>query len=73
MTIPQIMIFEKNLNKICKAEAGEKDTSMNIAANANTEALKGTLQMLKEKTGRSTFTIIELMNPKQTLEKYKKV
>lgn len=36
-------------------------------------ALEGVARMLKEKTGRSEFTMQELMNPAETVKKYKKV
>ena len=64
--------MESNLAKICRAEAGEKEDELD-KVDANTLALAGVAKMLKEKTGRETFTMQELMNPAQTIEKYKRV
>jgi hypothetical protein len=73
LTIPQIKILEKNLTKICKAEAGEKDTSSgNEEAVANRLAWGSTIRMLEEKTGRKQFSLVEIMNPAKTLKDFEK-
>ena len=73
LTIPQIRILESNLNRICKAEAGKEDNEMEDRENlANRMAFGGTLQMLKEKTGKESFTLQELSDPAGTLKKYKR-
>jgi hypothetical protein len=70
LTIPQIKILEVNLGRILKAETGESDEER---VNTNTMALEGVAKRLKEQTGKSEFTMQELMNPAETLKKYKKV
>lgn len=72
LTIPQIKILEKYLYKICKAEAGQDDTEEKEKHKANRMAFGQTIKMLKEKTGRDNFTLQEIMNPPETIEKYKK-
>jgi len=74
-TIPQIKILEMNLYKICKAEAGGEDTGSSAGGEdtknmANRLAFAGTIKMLKEKTGRSEFTMAELNNPADTIKKH---
>lgn len=64
------MCLESNLRKILKAENGGDDNK--DKAELNTQGLAGVMKMLQDKTGRESFTMEELMNPKLTLEKYKK-
>ena len=76
LTIPQIKILEKNLSKILRAEAGEKDVDGGLDRAdtekylANRIAFGETLKMLKEKTGKDKFTMAELTNPAETIKKY---
>ena len=73
LTIPQITILEHGLAKILRAEAGKDEDGAESGAEANTLALEGVVKMLIERTGRKNFTMEEIMNPEQTIEKYKKV
>lgn len=72
LTIPQVKILEKYLYKICKAEAGQDEANEKEKHKANRMAFGQTIKMLQEKTGRKEFTMQEMMNPAQTIKKYKK-
>jgi len=74
LTIPQIRILEKNLYKICKAEAGEEAKGEVVEGKneAAREAMGYTVRRLKEKTGRDNFTMQEILNPTQTIEQHNK-
>ena len=71
LTVPQLHILEENLSKICQVESGE-DKKKNVAP-MNTKAAGETIKMLREKTGRNEFTYQELLNPADTIAKYKRV
>jgi len=59
-------MLEKNLNLICKIEAGEaKEDSRD-----NTIATEATVRMLTERTGKKEFTLEEILNPLATIKKY---
>ena len=75
LTLPQIEILRDQLEKICKAEAGEKDTDyVNPDIRENYNRIYGDLiKTLQEKTGKKAFTLKELNNPAETIKKYKKV
>ena len=70
LTIPQVVTLQKNLQEILKAESGKEDEKEK--EELNTEGYGSVLKMLQEKTGRTEFTLPELMNPNQTLERYNK-
>lgn len=80
LTIPQVKILGKNLGKFNKEEAGTMDNdspSQSFDPSdekylANRTAFSETLKMLKEKTGKETFTLPEMLNPGETLKKYRK-
>ena len=74
LTIPQIRILEKNLYKICKAEAGEEAEVKPEEKDETTRAAMGyTIKRLQKETGKDSFTMQEVLNPDQTIAKYKKV
>jgi hypothetical protein len=64
-------LLETNLYNILKMENGdsekEKEKEQNVI---NTKAFEGTLKMLKEKTGRESFSFSELLYPSETLKKH---
>lgn len=70
LTVPQIKILESNLSRICKMEAGKEDEDVEKVT-ANTLALTGTIEMLKKETGRDNFSMSEIMNPSETIRKYR--
>jgi len=73
LTIPQIEIMEKQLVKICRAEAGEKnlDDNINPDIRENYNRLYSDMvKVLREKTGRQSFTLKELQDPSGTIKKY---
>lgn len=72
LTIPQLQVMEECLMKICKAENGENPDAL-PKGEGNTIALAQTIKMLREKTGRTEFTMEEALDPMGTLKKYKKV
>lgn len=75
LTIPQIEILNNQLMRICKAEAGEKviedEVPMDVR-DKNTRVYGDMVNLLKEKTGRQSFTFKELLDPAGTIAKYKK-
>jgi hypothetical protein len=72
LTIPQIRILAKNLAKIKRAEAGEKEIEENKTeiSDDNKTHLGPIIKMLTEKTGRLKFTMDEILNPSATILKY---
>ena len=67
--------MQRQLMKICKAEAGEKtvedEVSMDVREK-NAKVYGDTIAMLRERTGRQSFTINEVLDPAGTIKKYKK-
>jgi hypothetical protein len=73
LTIPQIRMLEKNLYRICKAEAGGKEEEVQEDKNGVArESVGYTVRRLKEKTGRDNFTMQEVLNPDQTIKQHLK-
>ena len=70
-TMPQIELVKSNLELFCKMENGQED-KVNKEED-NTKVFDETLKVLQRTTGRSSFTLEEVMNPAETLKKYKKV
>lgn len=75
LTVPQMMILQNQLMRICRAEAGEKDPGEDVpmeTREGNAKAWGGVIKMLQEKTGQKAFTFKELMDPVATIRKYAK-
>jgi hypothetical protein len=70
MTLVQVELLEKNLTKFIKWENGKDDgpDDKMTDADINTKALEGTVLMLSKKTGRSSFTYAEILDPAKTIE-----
>lgn len=67
-TIPQLIIFNKHLESFLKAEGGKDAGS---SASNNSKSFGATVKMLKEKTGKDNFSLIEVLNPAETIKKHK--
>ena len=72
LTVPQLMLFEKELVKFIKAENGVKDEDRGKNVDANRLAFGATAKMLKEKTGKDKISLRDVMQPEQALKKAKK-
>jgi len=75
LTIPQISILENNLARFCRAEAGEKEPMSEVSPETRDKynALYGDIiKKLRAETGRNAFTFKEILNPGETIKKYKK-
>lgn len=73
LTIPQIVILEENLRKICEAEGGKESSSSGRSSEENEGnrlAFGETVKVLKKETGRKEFTLQEIMKPAETIKKY---
>ena len=83
LTLPQLEILKRNLIKIVQMENGtdengkEIDTTNTSGSSSgfhgmskpqmNTFATEQAYKMLKEKTGRKTFSLMEVLNPMKAL------
>jgi len=67
LSVPQLIILESNLRKICDAENGVEAKNNEEKNVSNRIAYGATIRMLQEKTGRKEFSLTELMNPEQTI------
>ena len=78
MTIPQLQILGRNLEKINKAENGKDEEGKPIKSDeieedkylVNRQAFGNTVRLLKERTGRKKFTQKEVLDPEGTIRKY---
>jgi len=61
------MILEKNLSRICKAEAGKEEKEIESDGNGM-DGVKHIASFLKEKTGRDSFSMDEILNPDRTIK-----
>lgn len=82
LTFPQMFFLEKNLVDILKAENGTDKEEKNVpvaerrvdsGVKSNTMVFQGIVKLLKEKTGRETFTMNEVDNWQQTLKKHEEM
>ena len=77
LTISQMEFLEHYLHIIIKRENGgdnDRGNDVNVnetSAQTNTNVHAATLRMLAEQTGRTKFTMSELLDPMGTLKKLK--
>lgn len=70
-TVPQLTIFNDNLEKILKAESGKDDKGFTGNKLGNRLAFGSVVKFIKEKTGKDKVSLKDTFNPAEAIKKAK--